>query len=289
MIVELASPLERPDSGLVQEIRPSPNHGERRGVRHADMLILHYTGMPAGRGMTAAERAIRWLTTPDSQVSCHYVVAEDGRVTQLVAEDRRAWHAGLSAWAGETDVNSRSIGIEIAHPGHPWDLTRAPDADPGEPAPVHPGYLDFPEAQVEAVIRLSADILARNRMPPERVLAHSDVAPARKQDPGEKFPWARLAAEGIGLWVEPEPIGGGRFMTRGEEGEPVAALQAMFGWFGYDLAVTGVYDQRTVEVVTAFQRHWRPALVDGVADQSTITTLHRLLRAAPAADRSVKV
>lgn len=284
MNAELAQSVERPDTALVDDLRPSPNHGERKGGRRADMLVLHYTGMPAGRGMSAAERAIRWLSAPQSGVSCHYVVAEDGRVTQLVAEDRRAWHAGVAHWAGESDVNSRSIGIEIAHPGHPWDLSAAPDADPCDPVPVHPGYLDFPDAQVEAVTRLAADIVARNAIPAERVLAHSDVAPARKRDPGEKFPWRRLAEAGVGLWVEPEPVGGGRFLARGDEGEPVSALQAMLAWFGYGLAITGVFDQATHDVVVAFQRHWRPALVDGVADQSTITTLHRLARACRSRD-----
>ncbi|MEJ1161549.1 peptidoglycan recognition protein family protein [Prosthecomicrobium sp. N25] len=283
MNAELTPPLERPDSGLVQDLRPSPNHGERKGGRRADMLVLHYTGMPAGRGMTMAERAIRWLATPESQVSCHYVVAEDGRVTQMVAEDRRAWHAGVASWAGERDVNSCSIGIEIAHAGHPWDLSRMPDRVEGEPVPEHPGYLPFPDRQVAAVEALARDIVFRNGIPAERVLAHSDVAPARKRDPGELFPWARLARAGVGAWVEPEPVGGGRFLARGETGEPIAALQAMFALMGYGLEITGVYDEALEQIVSAFQRHWRPARVDGVADQSTITTLHRLLTQARSA------
>lgn len=285
MTAEFTPLLDRSNSGLVHEIRPSPNHGDRRGGKRVDMLVLHYTGMPAGRGLSAAERAIRWLASPDSQVSCHYVVDEDGRITQMVAEDRRAWHAGAACWACETDINSVSIGIEIAHPGHPWDLARLPDADPAEPAPVHPGYVDFPAAQIEAVTALARDIVVRHRIRPERVLAHSDVAPERKRDPGEKFPWARLAAAGVGLWVEPDPIGGGRFFSRGDEGEPIAALQTMFGLFGYEVEVNGLFDARLEAVVTAFQRHWRPNRVDGVADQSTMATLNRLIRAMrPAAD-----
>ena len=152
--------------------RPSPNHDERAAGKPVDILLLHYTGM------RSAEGALKWLTDPASKVSSHYFVDEDGRAVALVDEDRRAWHAGKSFWAGETDINSRSIGIEIANPGHEF------------------GYRPFPEAQIEAVIALCRDILARHPIPPERVLAHSDVAPARKQDPGEFFPWARLAAAG---------------------------------------------------------------------------------------------
>jgi N-acetylmuramoyl-L-alanine amidase len=272
-----------PDSDLVDAVVASPNHGERRGGRTPDLLLLHYTGMPAGRGLTMAERAIRWLCASESEVSCHYVVDEHGTVTQLVPEARRAWHAGAGSWAGETDINSVSIGIEIAHPGHPWDLARAPDAAPGEPAPEHPGYLPFPEAQVAAVAALSRDIVSRHGIRPERVLAHSDIAPSRKRDPGEGFPWARLAAQGVGLVVEPAQIAGGRFFTLGDAGRPVEALQVMLGLLGYGIAATGTFDQATADVVTAFQRHWRPARVDGVADASTMTTLHRLLgRIAPA-------
>ena len=146
------------------------------------MIVLHYTGMKSG------EEALARLTDPAAKVSSHYLVHEDGRIDQLVPEARRAWHAGLSSWKGVADINSCSIGIEIVNPGHEF------------------GYRDFPDAQIEAVISLCRDIIARHRIPNARVLAHSDVAPARKQDPGEKFPWARLAASGVGLWVEPSPL-----------------------------------------------------------------------------------
>ena len=279
MTDEAVAEILRPDSSLVCVVRPSPNHTERRGAYRAgkpDMLVLHYTGMPAGRGMSAGERAVSWLTDSRSQVSCHYVVDEDGTVTQLVAEDRRAWHAGLASWGGEEDINSASIGIEIVNPGHWWDMAASPDRAPGAPVEAHPGYRDFPEAQIAAVIALCRDIIARHGIPAARVLAHSDVAPARKRDPGERFPWARLAAAGVGLHVEAEPISSGRFFTKGDEGQPIQALQALFGAFGYGLSITGVYDDATEHVVTAFQRHWRQARVDGVADVSTITTLRRL-------------
>jgi N-acetylmuramoyl-L-alanine amidase len=234
--------------------RPSPNHGARR-TGPVDILLLHYTAMPSCEG------AIDWLCDPESGVSCHYVLHEDGRVVQLVDEGRRAWHAGLSSWKGESDVNSRSIGVEICHPG-----------DEGECPP-------YPPAQIEALVALCRGVLGRWPIPPERVLAHSDVAPARKRDPGAFFPWARLAAEGVGHWVEPAPIGGGRFMAEGDRGEPVEALQAMLALYGYGLDVTGVFDEATRLVVAAFQRHFRPARVDGVADRSTVTTLYRLLDA----------
>ncbi|MDR3496793.1 MAG: N-acetylmuramoyl-L-alanine amidase [Ancalomicrobiaceae bacterium] len=273
---------------MVDAVRPSPNYGKRRGS-HAgvrpSLVVLHYTGMPAGRGLSAAERAIRWLTDPRSEVSSHYVVDEDGGIVQLVPEGQRAWHAGLGAWRGEPDINSASIGIEIVNPGHFWNMSAAPDLKSGEAVEVHPGYQPFPDVQIAAVARLVADIVARNGMAPESVLAHSDIAPARKSDPGEKFPWARLADQGLGLWIEPAPIEGDAGLQPGTEGQPISALQSMLALFGFDLAVTGVYDAATEAVVTAFQRHWRPEKVDGRADRSTTATLVRLLRAAEDARR----
>lgn len=265
-------PLEVADSPLVDRLAPSPNHGPRIGGP-PDMVILHYTGMPASEGAPMAERAIRWLCDPRSSVSAHYVVDVDGTVTQLVAESRRAWHAGVSSWRGETDLNSRSVGIEIAHAGHPWDGIYP---DTGTPIP-HPGYLDFPEPQIVAVERLVRDIVARRAIPPERVLGHSDIAPDRKRDPGEKFPWARLAALGLGLPVAPAPIVAGPVLAPGDAGAEVAALQARLAAVGYGLAVSGVYDPATERTVTAFQMHFRPALIDGRADPSTLATLARLV------------
>lgn len=238
------------------EERPSPNHGERR-AGPIDMLILHYTGMPD------AQSALDRLCDPASEVSAHFTVLEDGRILRMVDETRRAWHAGLSAWAGETDVNSRSIGIEIVNAGHPGGLP------------------PYPDGQIESLISLCRDLVVRHPIPPHRILAHSDVAPGRKLDPGEHFPWNLLAAAGIGAWVEPVPLGGGRFLTPGESGEPVEALQAMLALYGYEIGVTGDYDRRTEDVVAAFQRHFRPAVVDGVADFSTISTLHALLASIP--------
>jgi len=239
-------------------VRFSPNTGERVGGGPVDILLLHYTEMESGK------IAENWLCDPQSEVSCHYIVHEDGCVVQMVPEALRAWHAGRSCWKGETDINSRSIGIEIVNGGHEYGL----------PA--------FPDMQIEAVIALSRDILARNAIPPERVLAHSDVAPGRKRDPGELFPWGRLAAAGVGHWVEPSALGGGRFFSTGDTGQPVEALQSMLAMYGYNADITGAFDEKTAAVVAAFQRHFRPARVDGVADASTIETLHRLLSALPA-------
>ena len=251
---EAAMPVERPDSPLVASLSASPNHDCRKGVGAADMLILHYTGMRDGPS------ALHRLCDPaPPRVSAHYVVFEDGEIVQCVAEERRAWHAGAGSWEGREDLNSRSIGIEIVNPGHEF------------------GYRPFPEAQVAAVLALTGDVVARRGIAPHRVLGHSDVAPLRKQDPGEFFPWDRLAAEGLGLWVQPVPIAGGKAYGPGEEGPPIQAIQALFAMLGYGIAVTGVYDGLTEAVVTAFQRHWRQERVDGIADASTLATLRALL------------
>lgn len=239
------------------QVVPSPNHGDRLGSGVPDMILLHYTGMGS------AEAALDWLCRDESQVSCHYFVHEDGRIDQLVPEARRAWHAGKSVWKGETDINSRSIGIEIANAGHPGGLP------------------EFPDAQIEAVIALCRDCMVRHGIVPERVLGHSDVAPVRKVDPGEKFPWARLHTGGVGHWVEPSQVEGGRFFQEGDRGQPVEALQSLLALYGYATPISGTFCSRTRGDVEAFQRHFRQARVDGIADRSTIETLHRLLVALP--------
>jgi N-acetylmuramoyl-L-alanine amidase len=234
---------------------PSPNHDARAPGKPIDILLLHYTGMPSG------ERALAWLRNPASRVSSHYLVFEDGGIVQLVDENRRAWHAGKSFWAGESDVNARSVGIEIVNPGHEF------------------GYRPFPEAQVEAVIGVSRDILGRHPIPPERVLAHSDVAPLRKEDPGELFPWQRLHEAGIGHWVAPAPIVEGPVLKAGDAGAAVADLQSRLRRYGYGIAEEADYGAETGAAVRAFQRHFRPERVDGVADASTLATLDRLIAA----------
>lgn len=249
-------------SPAAEEFIASPNHNERRGYSRPDCVILHYTGMPTGA------EALAWLCDPASELSSHYFVWEDGRIVQLVAEDRRAWHAGRGLWKGVSDLNSASIGVEIVNPGH----GQPPGA--GEPPP-------FPPRQIESVIALLRDIGARHAIAPERVLAHSDIAPARKIDPGEKFPWDVLRRSGIGHWTAPAPIQGGALYRRGQEGPPVRALQALLALYGYGVELTGVYDAQTQIVVAAFQRHFRPARVDGEADASTLATLRALIDGLP--------
>lgn len=237
---------------------PSPNHDRRDPAKPVDILLLHYTGMASGEG------AVRWLCNPASKVSSHYVVFEDGRTVQLVDEGRRAWHAGRSYWAGETDINTRSIGIEIVNPGHEY------------------GYRPFPDIQIAAVIDLCLGILARHPIPDERVLAHSDVAPLRKEDPGELFPWQRLATAGVGLWVPPSPLVAGPVLGPGDAGAAVVALQRRLRGYGYGIAEDGRFGAETAAVVRAFQRHFRPERVDGIADVSTGSTIDRLLETLPA-------
>jgi N-acetylmuramoyl-L-alanine amidase len=208
---------------------PSPNHDARNAA--IDMLVLHYTGMQSGTA------AIARLCDPAAKVSAHYLIEEDGRVFALVPEDRRAWHAGVSYWAGARDINNRSIGIELVNPGHEF------------------GYRAFPEAQIAALTDLARGILARHAIPANRVVGHSDVAPARKDDPGELFPWAQLAGQGIGVWPNPGD----------DPGDD--QVRALLTRCGYDP------DVALDKVVSAFQRHFCPAAlatrVDGMADRQT--------------------
>ena len=247
-----------PDTSIASDVIPSPNYGERSKGREPDMIVLHYTGMPDVEG------ALARLCGAGTDVSAHYVVLEDGRIVQCVPEAKRAWHAGASSWAGEEDINSCSIGIEIVNRGHDW------------------GYPDFPLRQIATVIALCRGIMLRRHVPSHRVLAHSDVAPARKKDPGEKFPWHSLANSGVGHWVQPAPVARGEALLLGTISDDVQNLQMALAKYGYSVPLTGKYDGPTMEVVTAFQRHFRPARVDGIADRSTLSTLHSLLVSLPA-------
>ena len=246
------------DSPLTADVHASPNHGERKAGKRADAIILHYTGMKTGAA------ALALLCSAASEVSCHYLVWEDGSITQLVPEARRAWHAGRGVWAGDSDMNSRSIGIEIVNPGHPGGR--------GE-APMPP----YPRKQIRAVTALCADICARHAIAPQRVLAHSDIAPSRKIDPGERFPWASLAKAGVGHWVRPAPISETKGLRWGDSGNYVEHMQRLLAQYGYGATQTGSYDAATEIAVRAFQRHFRPARVDGMMDKSTFVTLRRLV------------
>lgn len=221
----------------------SPNFDDRKG-QPIDMLVLHYTDM------LSAQAAIDHLCAAESHVSAHYVVAEDGEIYQLVDEEMRAWHAGESFWRGHSNVNSRAIGIEIANPGH-----------------TH-GYRAFPELQMQSVITLCREILARHAIPARNVVGHSDIAFLRKTDPGELFDWPRLARAAIGVF----PFGArpmmGSALVRGDHGKKVVRLQTALHNWGYGLKLDGVYGPKTEQCVIAFQRHYRPGNLDGAWDDA---------------------
>jgi N-acetylmuramoyl-L-alanine amidase len=223
--------------------RPSPNHDARPAGQKVDILLLHYTGMES------AEASLARLCDAAAKVSAHYLIDEAGTVWRLAPEARRAWHAGVGRWAGKTDINARSIGIELQNPGHEF------------------GYRPFPEAQMRALIGLARSILARHPIPPARVLGHSDIAPTRKQDPGELFDWPRLAAAGIGLWP------GDDGPQSGTGGDDWPALMAQFG---YDMADPAA-------ALVAFQRHFQPDALGRPASAATVARLERLVAALPRA------
>jgi N-acetylmuramoyl-L-alanine amidase len=223
--------------GLRVKERPSPNHGPRHEPAWIDMLVLHYTGM------TTSAAALKRLCDPDARVSAHYVVEEDGAVSRLVPESRRAFHAGISCWEGESDLNAVSLGIEIVNPGHEW------------------GYRRFPEAQMVAVEHLCRELVVRYSIPPHRVVGHSDIAPERKSDPGELFDWARLARAGIGIWPPANPP------DRGLVIDPARSLDDLAS-IGYCLNAGSLRPP-----LAAFQRRFRQRCCDGLLDAKTATRL----------------
>ena len=231
---------------------PSPNQDDRPDGCPVDMIILHYTGM-----RTAGE-AIARLRDPAAKVSSHYVVDEDGSVVRLVAEARRASHAGVSYWRGQRGLNGRSIGIEIVNPGHEF------------------GYRDFPVLQLVSVCDLCLEILSRHQVPARNIVAHSDVAADRKEDPGEKFDWEGLARNGVGLWPEGVPDLG----TGGAVRDALALrdVRAALATVGYEVAPEGALDPALATVLRAFQRHWRGETVNGQADAGTLARLLAVAR-----------
>ncbi|RJT25085.1 N-acetylmuramoyl-L-alanine amidase [Chakrabartia godavariana] len=222
---------------------PSPNFDER--ALPVSMVVLHYTGMLDGAS------AIARLADAEAKVSAHYVVAEDGQVVRMVDEDKRAWHAGRSWWRGISDVNSASIGIEIVNPGHEF------------------GYRPFPEAQIDSVIQLLGGIVDRHRITRGNVVGHSDVAPARKEDPGELFPWYRLARLRLAL---PRPTKNLMDPHWSDAGFLLALER-----FGYDVT-------DGVAAVRAFQRRFRPEMIDGIIDGECRAILLALLLPKPTGD-----
>ena len=210
-------------------------------------IVLHYTGMKTGA------EALARLCDPQAKVSAHYAVDEDGRVFALVDEAQRAWHAGKSFWRGVTDVNSASVGIELVNPGHQF------------------GYRAFPAAQIASLMELMRGIIARHAMNPALcLLAHSDVAPQRKEDPGELFPWRELAAQGLGLWPHPRAEDYGF----AEDGEVQELLRAI----GYECPLSGAYDQETRAALLAFQRHYHPENLTGTPESETVARMRAVRR-----------
>jgi N-acetylmuramoyl-L-alanine amidase len=235
--------------------QPSPNHDARPTDEPIDMLVLHYTGMPNGAA------ALTRLRDASAKVSSHYLIEEDGRVFRLVPEARRAWHAGVACWRGHRDVNGRSIGIELVNPGHEF------------------GYRAFPRAQMAALEDLARDIVTRHRIPPRNVVGHSDVAPERKDDPGELFDWERLARCGVGVWPKPRVRERGFDYGPGDRAPAIAEVQKKLAEFGYDVPTKGVLDPRTTRVLVAFQRHFRPSGIDGRLDDETASCIDAVLDA----------
>ncbi len=238
------------------EALPSPNFNDRK--HPIDMLVLHYTGMQTGQD------ALDRMRDAAAQVSAHYMIWEDGRIVQLVGEDKRAWHAGVSSWQGDEDLNSRSIGIEIVNGGHDWPL---PD---GQLPP-------FPEAQIEALIELCSGILERWDIPQSRIVGHSDIAPVRKADPGEHFPWRTLAKAGIGLW--PEGGATAEDPSGTDDGAAWGNVRDMLNEIGYATSRSEQCEEVIEACVTAFQRRWLQDQVSGCADPVTlkmITLVHSL-------------
>ncbi len=226
--------------------RLSPNFNDRKDGHPIDMLVLHYTGMKS------AEEALDRLCDPTAKVSAHYLIDERGGVTKIVAEKNRAWHAGVSSWRGKTDINSRSIGIELVNPGHEF------------------GYRDFTDRQMATLEILAHDIVRRNPIEERNVVGHSDIAPQRKRDPGELFDWEALSRVGIGL-----------HLPHSKPQKPNAkAAQEGLAKIGYEINISGQMDPETKMVIKAFQRHYRPHRVDGLLDPDTsgrIASLTKIL------------
>lgn len=254
--------------------RPSPNFDGRDG-QPVDMLVMHYTGMKT------AQEALDRLCDPTAKVSAHYVVDEDGSIYRLVDEENRAWHAGASSWRGHSNINQRSIGIEIVNPGHEF------------------GYRPFPKAQMETVAALSKNILSRHDIPARNVVGHSDIAPERKEDPGELFDWGILAYNGIGiipilnpteLYAEQtsdynacrgiEFASTFRELIKASRTPSILQIQTALAEYGYDCPKTGEIDLKTHKIFTAFQRHFRPKLLNGQWDEECTLILQALLDSA---------
>lgn len=232
----------------------SPNFDQRPEGTKIDTIVLHYTGMKTGKD------ALERLCDPKYKVSSHYFIDEDGSTLELVQPKFRAWHAGKSIWRGRENVNDSSIGIEIVNPGHEF------------------GYREFPKAQMDAVIALCKKLKKNFPIEDRNIIAHSDIAPARKQDPGELFDWKLLAKNSIGLWPDvteenPRPL-----LKRDDKGQAVQELQENLARFGYGIVDDGIFEEHTEFVVQAFQRHFgQTKNINGVWDSGLESCLQKLL------------
>lgn len=237
------------------EEKPSPNFNERpEGL--INLLVMHYTGMVSGAA------ALQRMCDPKAQVSAHYMVEENGEIFQLVADEKRAWHAGISCWRGRAALNDSSIGIEIVNPGHEF------------------GYTEFPDKQMESVLELSQYLVEKYKIEPRNVVGHSDIAPLRKEDPGELFDWKGLAWEGVGLWPEVKKVKNPSEMLLcpGDEDVGVARMQKMLSEYGYHIRVDGYYGSKTEQIIKAFKRHFVPEYLNVVWDNIAEAKLKRLLQ-----------
>lgn len=240
------------------QIQASPNHDAR--AKKLSHIVLHYTNMES------AQAALERMCDPEAKVSAHYLIHRDGQIVQMIDESRRAWHAGVSSWQGESDMNSASIGIELDHKGHDEQ-----------------GHMSvFPEVQRQALYALLKDIIDRNNLDPRHVIGHSDIAPGRKIDPGEAFDWAELHAAGFGLWLPNVKLESVAALPSEAPRAQAAIrpLQKALAAFGYLIEADGIYGEPMHAVVAAFQRHFRPSLVNGIADAETQSLIYAYCRAS---------
>ncbi len=228
---------------------PSPNWDERPEGRQIDTVVLHYTGMQTG------EEALARMCNPEAKVSAHYMIEEDGRLFCLVPEEKRAWHAGFSHWQGRDNINHNSIGIELVNTGHEF------------------GYVPFPDAQISVLLELLKAIHERHEIPSLGYIGHSDIAPDRKTDPGELFPWGRLSEHGFGVWSNIDGSNTEILYEKGDSGPEIVSINKQLGMVGYDCSNSLIYDANLERVLLAFQRHWRPQWVTGCYDRGTALIL----------------
>ncbi len=234
----------------------SPNFDDRPKGTNINMLVMHYTGMQTG------EAAQKHMCDPIAKVSAHYMINEDGSIINLVPEAKRAWHAGISCWRGISSLNDTSVGIEIVNPGHEF------------------GYRPFPKAQMEAVLGLSKEIIERHSIEARNVIGHSDIAPNRKQDPGEFFDWKMLASEGVGLWPNVKKMwkSSDMIIRPGEESVSTASVQKMLSDYGYHIRVDGFYGPKTEDIIRAFKRHFVPEQLNAFWDKLADERIKALLK-----------